>query len=47
MVYYSPRKCDQFLVVDEEGRVHQFEEIFYTVAVARSEGMAAIMAMSW
>lgn len=47
MVYYSPRKCYQFLVVDKAGRVHQFEEIFYTMAAARAEGMAAIMAMSW
>jgi hypothetical protein len=35
------------LVADEEARVHQFQEIFYTVEATKAKGMAAIMAMSW
>jgi hypothetical protein len=47
MVYYSPRKCYGFSVVDEEGKVHNFESIFYTVAAARKEGLTEIFNMSW
>jgi hypothetical protein len=47
MVYYSPRRCYQFSVVDEIGIVHNFEEIYYTIAAAKNEGRAAIRDMSW
>lgn len=44
-VYYSPRHCYQFSIVDEFNMVYEFDEIFYTAEAALTEGKKAIMAM--
>jgi hypothetical protein len=45
MVYYSPRHCYQFSILDEIGIVYQLDEIFYTAEAALIEGKTAITAM--
>ena len=46
-VYYSPRRCYQFSIIDEFNVAYEFDEIFYTVEAAESAGRAAIKTTSW
>ena len=45
-VYYSPGKCYQFSIVDEEGEVIDSSQIFYSVEAAKEKGKAVIRTVS-
>ena len=46
VVYYSPRRCYQFSIIDEFGCAYDFPEIFYSLDLAEKEGKDAIKLLS-
>ena len=46
-VYYSPRHCYQFSIIDEFNMVYEFDDVFYSAEAAETEGRAAIKTASW
>jgi predicted Fe-Mo cluster-binding NifX family protein len=46
MVYYTPGRCYQFSIIDVDGMVYDFDDIFYTAEAAEREGRAAIRVVS-
>ena len=46
IIYYSPRRCYQFSIIDEFGCAYDFPEIYYSLDSAEKEGKDAIKLLS-
>ena len=46
IVYYSPRRCYQFSIIDELGYAYDFSDIFDSAEAAETEGKNAIKLLS-
>jgi hypothetical protein len=41
-IYYTPGLCYQYCIIDPEGIVYNFEDIFYTAEAAEREGRESV-----
>lgn len=45
LVYYTPAHCYQISIIDDQGSVYMFEDIYYGCEAALRDGQAMIQAV--